>query len=1043
MPGRKARPRTPRKAAARSPGKAARRPAPAVSVRPAIRPAVRPAVRPAAVAPAVASVAPQSGQAPGPIIVGLGASAGGLNALEQFFANTPPGLGLAYVVVQHLDPEHVSALVPLLQRISRLPVVEATDGMTAQADVVHVIPPNRELAIAGGVLALTLPSAPRGQRMAVDGFLGSLARDQGGEAVGVILSGTGSDGAHGLLAIHQAGGLCLVQAPPSARFDGMPLAALAAVPASLVAPADRLPAALAGALELRGPGGPTRPSGLPRAAPSSPPPAAAGALDRVLATLRTATGRDFSRYKRSSVARRVERRMAANAIGDLEVYARHLREHPAEVKTLFQDLLINVTGFFRDPQAFQALQDQALEKLVMGKAAGEVVRVWVAGCASGEEAYSIAILLREVLDRTQRELKVQVYATDLDGDAIAAARAGVYPGSIQADVSPERLRRFFVAEGAGYRVKKEIREQVVFAVHDLLKDPPFTRLDLLSCRNVFIYLESALQSRLLDLFHYALRPGGVLFLSPAEGLGDRADLFTPLDRKWRLFRARRGMASAGAVLTSGLAWVRHPGSETMRKTQPGDFAEMTRRLLLASYAPASVLTDREGTILFVHGDTGPYLRPAPGQPTLSVAEMAREGLQLEVRAALRRAGNTGKAVRRPGIPVRWHGATQTVDLTVRPVATPAGAPPLLLVTFQEARAAAPTKAAGAKGGRRAAGQDRSQELARALAATRESLQATIEEQQTSQEELQASNEELQSTNEEVQASNEELETAKEELQSVNEELTTVNAELQAKVEQLTGMQDDLKNLFEAISVATVFLDERLRVKRFSREACRLYRLAAGDVGRPLVDLKSNLVDHDLLAEAQLVLDTLVPVEREVRTTAGAWYLARLVPYRTVDGVIRGVVLTFTDISGRVAAEAAARVERELAERVMASVREPLLVLDAGLRVVTASPSFHRAFGTTPPAVAGRHVYELAERRWDLPALRELLERVLPHQESFEGFEVKAAFADGAPHTMRLDARRISGGAGAIELILLGFSLEPRAAGAAAAIKPAAGFSPGA
>ncbi|HSM92278.1 MAG TPA: chemotaxis protein CheB [Anaeromyxobacteraceae bacterium] len=978
--------------------------------------APKPKPAPKRKAKAKAKAGPAKARGPGrpdTLIVGLGASAGGLAALEQFLSNVTPGLGVAYVVVQHLDPEHASALGELLQRVSHLPVVEVTDGMQVRADAVFVIPPNREMEVFDGALLLTVPSAPRGQRMAIDGFFRSLADERGAGAVGVVLSGTGSDGARGLRAIHDAGGLCLVQAPASARFDGMPAAAIAAVPSCQVAPAERLPALLAQALPAL--------ARRPRA-PAAARPVSAG-LGRVLAILRASTGRDFTQYKRSSVARRIERRMAANGIDDIETYARHLREHPAEVKTLFQELLINVTTFFRDPEAFDALQREVLTKLVESRAEGEPIRIWIGGCATGEEAYSIAILLRELMETSHREVKVQMYGTDLDEAAIATARAGVYPASIEADVSPERLRRFFVREEAGYRVRKEIREQLVFAVQDLVKDPPFTRLDLIACRNVFIYMEPGLQDRILALFHYALRPGGVLFLSPAEGIGDHARLFTPIDRRWRLFRAQRNAASARAVLSSGLAWVRSPaGGEVLESATRADFAELTRRALLQHYAPAAVLTDRAGTILYVHGDTGRCLRPAPGQPTLGVADMAREALQPELRAAIQRVVARGKPVHRPGIAVGRPGATETIDLSVRPLASPRGAGKLLLITFQEARPAPPGKARGGRGAQRgahAADARRIQELTRALAHTRESLQATIEEQQTSHEELQSSNEELQSTNEEVQASNEELETAKEELQSVNEELTTVNAELQAKVEQLTGMQDDMRNLLDATRIGTVFLDERLRIKRFTREASRLYRLAPSDVGRPLADIKSNLVEHDLIAEAQAVLETLASVEREVRSPDG-WYLARLLPYRTMDDAIRGVVMTFTDITTRVEAEAIARAERELAARVVETVADPLLVLDGSLRVVSANRAFHQAFGTTPQETAARRIYELSGGRWDIPALRELLERVLPRDQAFERFELGAVASDATPAGMYLDGRRIAGGDGRVELLLLTF-----------------------
>jgi len=954
---------------------------------------------------------PPAREPPEPTLVGLGASAGGLAALEQFFRSVQPGLGLAYVVVQHLDPEHASVLCELLQRVSPLPVVEVTDGMKVRADAVHVIPPNREMEVFAGTLLLTVPSAPRGHRMAVDGFFRSLADERGQGAIGVVLSGTGSDGARGLQAIHEAGGTCLVQEPTSARFDGMPTAALAAVPSSLVAPAERLPALLAGA--LRALPGQARPQ-LGARASDAP-------LRRVLAVVRSATGRDFSQYKRASVARRVQRRLAATGVGDVEAYARHLREHPAEVKALFQELLLNVTSFFRDPEAFARLQSEVLAKLASGRAAGEPIRIWVAGCATGEEVYSIAILLREVMDLGQRERKVQIYGTDLDADTIAHARGGAYSEGAVAGVSQERLQRFFVREEAGYRVKKEIREQVVFAVQDLIKDPPFTRLDLISCRNVFIYLEPELQERILSLFHYALRPGGALFLSPAEGTGERSGLFAPIDRRWRLFRAQQVPTAARAVLNSPAPWQRSLSrNDEVRKAVATDFDEISRRLLLQHHAPPSVLTDRAGTILYVYGDTGPYLRPAPGQPTLRVAEMAREGLQLDIRAALQRAGRTGRTVHRRGIRFTRSGATHTVDLTVRPVTSAQGPKGLLLLSFLEPVVTAPAPAGRGRGKPSAKDSLRLQEVGRELAYTRESLQATIEEQQASHEELQSTNEELQSTNEEFQASNEELETAKEELQSVNEELTTVNAELQGKVEQLSGMQDDMKNLLDAISVGTVFLDERLRVKRFTRDADRIYRLVPTDVGRPLADIKSSLVDHDLLAEAQQVLDTLVPVERDVRCADGAWYLARLLPYRTADNAIRGVVLTFTDVRKRMEAEAAARAGRELAERIVDAVHEPLLVLDGALQAVFASPSFHQTFGTTPQATAGRSVYELADRRLDVAALRELLERVLPRDLSCDRFPIDAVLADGSRPRLLVDGRRIAGAVGAAPLILLAF-----------------------
>lgn len=694
-------------------------------------------------------------------------------------------------------------------------------------------------------------------------------------------------------------------------------------------------------------------------------------------------------------------------------YLRYLKEHPAEVQALFRELLINVTSFFRDAEAFETLRTHVLVPLFAGKPDGYVFRVWVAGCASGEEAYSIAMLVREVMDETKQEFKVQIYATDLDEDSIAVARAGIYPPNIAQDVTPERLRRFFLkstGSDGGFRVKKEIREMVVFAVQNVIKDPPFTRLDLLSCRNLMIYLEPQLRNRLIPAFHYALKPGGILFLSPSESIGSHPELFAALSRKWKLYRAIPSAASNRVVLSGGPKWAAEKTGkapqEIMANARDTNFAELARRALLQSYSPASVLTDLKGSILYVHGDTGKYLRPAPGQATLNVVDMAREGLELGLRAAVHAAAGSGTPTLGCVLPVKSNGNVQRVSLSVRPLPEPDAGEGLLLVSFQDLPDEATRKAAPARrtrGKQSASGAARRiEELERELAYTKESLQATIEEQQ-------ASNEELKSTNEE--------------LQSTNEELVTVNAELQAKIEQLAGMQNDMKNLLDNINTGTIFLDTHLVIRRFTREAARVYRLVASDVGRPLADIKSDLVGDDLLAEAQTVLDNLAPCEREVRTLGGEWYLARIQPYRTLDNVIEGVVLTFTDISQRIATEATVSEARALAEGIVDAVREPLVVLDGDLRVVSASSSFFRDFRVTPEDTVGRLLYDLGNRQWDIPALRKLLEDVLPHDQSFDDYAVEHDFPGIGRRRMLLNARRIVGAVGGRPLILLAIEAE--------------------
>jgi two-component system CheB/CheR fusion protein len=939
-------------------------------------------------------------------IVGIGASAGGLEALEQFFRHAPAHSGMAFVLVQHLDPSHASLLTEILQRTTAMPVVEALDQIPVEPDRVYVIPPNRDMAIFHGKLQLSVPNEPRGQRMPIDAFLRSLAEDRQENAVGIVLSGTGTDGTLGLRAILGAGGVTLAQEPATAKYDGMPTSAIQAGYATHVLPVDKMPEALLAGARAETPAAPQ----------------AASSINRILMQLRSGTGHDFALYKKSTIHRRIERRMAQHAIEDAEVYARYLKENPAEVQALFKELLINVTSFFRDAEAFAVLEKDVLPGLCQDKTDDYVFRVWVAGCATGEEAYSIAILLRERMAQTHQEFKVQIYGTDLAGDAIGLARAGLYPPNIAQDVAPERLRRYFVKEEAGYRVKKEIREMVVFAVQNVVKDPPFTRLDLLSCRNLMIYLEPELQSRLLQAFRYALKPGGVLFLSPSESIGNHVELFAPLNRKWKFYRATHSAASSRAVMAHVVSWAAEPGGkapgEAMPKPKETPFAELTRRALLQCFAPASVVADLKGDILYVHGDTGKYLRPAPGQASLNVIDMAREGLELELRAAIRAAASEGTPTLDRATQVKANGGFTAVSLSVRPLPSQDGGQNLLLVSFHDLADPAAAKKPGRKRAAQPAEQGRIEALERDLAYLKESYQASIEEQQASNEELKSANEEMQSTNEELQSTNEELETSKEELQSVNEELITVNAELQAKIEQLAGMQNDMKNLLDNTHIGTVFLDEKLLIRRFTREAAKLYRLVPSDVGRPLCDIKSNLVGEDLLAKAQSVLESLVPNEREVRTADGAWYLARIQPYRTLDNVIEGVVLTFTDISKRIEAEAAVQLARELAENIVDTIREPLLVLDGGLQVVSANSAFYQFFQVSPTETVGRKVYELGNSQWNIPALRELLDIILQRDRAVEGYVVEHDFPAIGHHKIKLNARRIVGKASEPSLILL-------------------------
>ncbi len=944
-------------------------------------------------------------------VVGIGSSAGGLEALEQFFRKVAPDVGMAFVVLTHLDPGHHSILTEILQRSAGMPVHEARDQMAVAPNHVYVIPPNREMSIFNGTLQLSVPENPRGRRMPIDFFLRSLAEEQGEKAIGVILSGTGTDGTLGLRAIHGAGGISLVQEPDTAKYNGMPSSAIQSGLATYILPVDNMPEQLMtyvkNLFDLK-------------IKPPAPVPATAGALNRIMQTIRSRTGHDFSLYKQSTVYRRIERRMIVHNITDTDIYARYLKEHPEEVQHLFKELLINVTSFFRDPESFDALKKDLLPQLLPAKPETYVFRVWVVGCATGEEAYSIAILLREYMEETRQDFKVQIYSTDIDEDAIAVARSGSYPANIAMDVPEERLRRFFIKEGTGYRIKKDIREMVVFAIQNVIKDAPFTKLDLISCRNLLIYLESELQNRVIPAFHYALKPGGALFLSSSESIGSHAELFAPINRKWKIYQAKRSIVSARTVMARDLslnaAQPDRGSDEPALKVKEPNFAELTKRALLQSFAPASVITDEGGNILYIHGDTGKYLRPSPGQPSLNIIEMAREGLHTELRTAINNAVSQKIQVVCKGLPVKTNGGRHGVTLIVRPLSDPQASQPLLIISFQDLEEHEKPALKGRSAAKQK--QGRVEELEQELLYARENLQANIEESQASNEELKSTNEELQSTNEELQSTNEELETSKEELQSINEELLTLNSELQAKIEQLAVMQNDMKNLLDNMDIGTIFLDEQFSIKRFTAKATRAFRLLDSDMGRPLGDIKSNLVGDDLLNDAREVLDSLVPKEKAVQATSKEWYIVRILPYRTLDNVIDGVVITFNDITERKEIEMELQMAREYAENIVDTVREPLLVLDAGLKIVSANRSFYKQFLVQPGDTIGLSIYDLGNHQWDIPSLREILETILPEKTSFDNFEIDHEFPAIGSRKMLLNGRCILNNMGKTQLILL-------------------------
>jgi chemotaxis methyl-accepting protein methylase len=816
-------------------------------------------------------------------IIGIGCSAGGLEALLNLFGHVSADCGMAFVVIQHLDPHHASALPELIEHVASLPVQQAKNRMKVNPNHIYVIPPGEELLLMHATLYLMEPVPAPALRLPVDLFLRSLAEDRGERAIGVILSGMGSDGMLGLKAIKEKGGLGLAQDPGDAKFDGMPQSVIDAGLADIVAPAAALPDKIAAYL--------TRRLHIEPAEGASAP-AAHSALEKIVILLRDRTGHDFSGYKTATLYRRIERRTALHQLDGIGAYVGYLRTNLQELDLLFKELLIGVTCFFRDPSVWDALRDDALPALLVRYSQRSTLRAWVPACSSGEEAYSLAIVFREALDKLNPKYRfsLQIYATDLDADAIDKARRGIYPPNIAADVSPERLARFFVREEGGYRIGKEIRNMLVFAPQNLLSDPPFTQLDLLCCRNLLIYFGPALQKKLMPLFHYALKPDGLLVLGTSESVGSTTDLFTPLDAKSHIFRRLdQKPAMMPLEFFSPLAVKLPARPEGKTLSRHDNLEHLTDQFIQQHFAPPAVLVNDDGDILYISGRTGKYLEPAAGKVNINIHAMAREGLREALIGMLRKALNQTPPIRLPGIRVGTNGDNLRVDVVIQGLTHPEALRGRVLIVFYEV----PPPPPEAKRRSKIPG---SPALETELRQVREALRVAHEEMQASLEEYQSANEELQSTNEELQSANEELTTSKEELQSLNEELHSVNAELLSKVDELTGVRNDMTNLLNSTQIATIFLDSELKLRRFTQHATALFKLIPGDVGRPLSDIVNALDYPALMEDAQAVLNTLIFRENQAKTYDGRWFRVRIMPYRTLDNLIDGVVITFIDIS---------------------------------------------------------------------------------------------------------------------------------------------------
>lgn len=877
-------------------------------------------------------------------VVGLGASAGGIAPLQQIFGDIKPDTGLAFVVVMHLSPEHESNLAAILQQKTSMPVAQVTETVRVQPNHVYVIPPNKQLGFTDGSLQLLEPQQAQGRRVTIDLFFRTLAQSFGQRAVSIILSGTDADGAIGLKHVRAQGGVTIAQSPEEAEHESMPLNAIntgmvdwvlpvAEIPAKLMEFVDneqrmRLPPEVPDASEpdvkvRDAPGGET-------ISDETRDPKDESALKSVLTALRGQTGHDFRHYKRATVLRRIARRLQVNSLESIPEYLEFIRQHPAEARALLADLLIGVTHFFRDQASFHAMEAN-IPQLFAGKRKEDPLRVWVVGCATGEEAYSIAMLLCEHADRLESPSPIQIFATDIDDLAIQDARNGIYPSTIEADVSTERLRHFFRKDHGRYRVTKELRENVLFASHNVLRDAPFSRIDLISCRNLLIYLNPDSQDQVFEIFHFALRAGGLLFVGGAEASGNIRSLFSPIDAKHRIYvrrsvprptwqvplvparaadAARVGFAGRGRTLAPMLPKsLNEAAADTLEALEAGQerrsilFGELHLKLL-EQYGPPSVVVNDAHDIVHISESAGHYLRFSAGEPTANVLKVIHPALRVDLRAALFRAGQEGKTISVPPVAVDLAGTVEMICMKVRPTKENDPAQGFFLVLFENST---DPPAAIAE---MAPPHDVAKDLEEEVQFIRQQLNTTIEKYDATNEELKASNEELQATNEEMRSANEELETSKEELQSVNEELITVNNELKNNVEELNRANTDLKSLMAATQVGTVFLNRQLRIQRFTPSAQKIFNLIPSDLGRPISDITHKLRYENLVRDVHQVLDDLVPLETEVRLNDDSWFLARIAPYRSSDDHILGVVITLVDVTRVKRAEQELRVSMD-------------------------------------------------------------------------------------------------------------------------------------
>lgn len=954
-------------------------------------------------------------------IVAIGGSAGALEALQEFFTNLPSQPGMALIIVMHQLRDQKSQLPELLAKDTTLPIHRAEDGRVIEPDHVYVIVPGYDLRVCDGRLVLQAKpdaSAEHGMPHTIDALFQSLAQDQGEFAFGVILSGTGYDGSEGGAAIIANGGTVIAQSPHTAKFDGMPASAIEAGRASRVASPADIPGLLMRAADML-PGNEHNDTPMYMTVPDS-------VLNDIITLLHSQTSNDFSEYKRSTLERRILWRMGLQNIEDSRSYLQYLYGHKQEVELLLQEILIGVTCFFRDPEAWKFLAEHQLPELMGSLGEDQELRAWIIGCATGEEAYSLAIIVRECMERMGVDNPVQIFATDVDADAVEYARVGRYPATVADDIDPGRLERFFTRENDHYKVKKTIREQLIFAVHNVTHDPPFTQIDLISCRNLFIYMKGGLQKKLLPLLHYSLNRDGLLFMGASESIGEFTRLFSAVDKRWKVFRrvadatyttpprlpARSGALLRGRSQFAGVA-----------RAKRSAFIRQAEHFMANRFAPPSVLINADDEIVYVHGHTGEFLEPAVGLPQHRLLDMVREGLRSYLQEGLRRmdAGESELTLR--DILVKTQSGHGSARVSLSTIESPSALRGLRLVTFAWQAGADEEKerpdGESAKAGR--CDDVRVLRMEREMQSMAREKQAAFEELETLNMELVSANEDLQSMNEELQSSNEELETSKEEMQSLNEELTNLNAELERKITQLAQASDDMLNLLNSTEIATVFLDEKLNVMRYTENARKLFALRDADIGRPITELRSNLGYEQLARDARQVLEQLCNKEFEIQSLDGRWYWLRIMPYRTYRNAVKGLVLTFVDVG-------AVRQTRDWEgyfHSLVETLKQPLFIMDDECTIVSASAEFGRMFGLGHDELTGASIFDISAGAWNRPGLRERLQKIVTEDADFSDYEFEIRLDEGVQMRLLISARRLERDMGEKTMTLVVVSADVR------------------